>query len=321
MVKFKGARIEGNNIILTSPISQEEFSKFCKDLYGGRIPVYKPVGMFMKHNGNASEARCERDYIDIKNYEFIKNLSEYIPVEPKHLPGAYTKQGSVIEFDCSIKERANFKAAAEVKGRHTVDIATISPFASNLDMNNIIQVFAQVKREDYATDIESLKKDWGSVGACAEALTIANGFLETEYLSTKFGCLMAPKRVKVNYSDFYYYGYDTMVNNHQEHPQVLFEDAKDLLYIENGRNRLRTPIIICYRGTGEMDSSKVMRTLFEEPVRDFIPFEHVRFNISTMVGINVGAFKPNTNIIPLTFFKKVNLDSLQKIIDYYGEVD
>lgn len=321
MIKFKGARLEGNNIVLTTPVSQEEFSKFCKDLYGGRIPIYKPVGMFLKHSGNPGEVRCEKDYVDIKSYDFIKNLSDYIPVETKQLPGAYTSQGTPIEFDTSLEKQAKFKKAAEVKGRRSIEMAVMSPFATNLNMDDVVQVFAAVPREEYATDLDEYKKEYASLGVPADQLQVVTTNITERYGSTRFGCIMAPKRVKINYKDFNYYGFDTIENGVVDNPPVLYEDAKELLYVCAGHNRLRTPIIVCYRGTGEMTAGKIVNTLFDEPIKDFVPFEHVRFNISNFVGVNMAAFKPDTNIIPLTFFKEINRDSLQKIIDYYGEVD
>ena len=104
------------------------------------------------------------------------------------------------------------------------------------------------------------------------------------------------------------------------HPEVLFDDEKELLYREGNNSRTRTPIIICYRGTGEWNHKKVLDTLFNPYVEKFIPFEHVRFNISDVVGVNMSKFVEGSKEIPLTYFRKINETALQKIITYYGEV-
>lgn len=319
MLKFKDAVVSGSKITLKEPISQAEFSKFCKDLYGGGIPVFKPVGVFMTHNAKLV-APGKAEYKDIHSYEFFDNLRGYTPVEAVQLTGAYTKQGAPVDLDTTVKERKDFKERAAVATVSNDVIRVISAFSPSVNMDDIVQVFARTDLTDTPDiDINDTRK-YDQFGFDSAETQVLKDRLRS-YTDSRTGRIILPERVKVKYSEMNYYGYDTYHNKKEMHPMVLFDDEKEMLYREGNNSRVRTPIIICYRGTGEWDYERVKRTLFNPFVDKFIPFEHVRFNISDAVGINMAKFVAGSREIPLTYFRKVNEEALQKIITYYGEVE
>ena len=312
MIKFRDVKVDGNKLILSSPVSQEEFTKIARDWYGSRIPIYKPVGMFMTHGVTLNGAN-DMHYDDIRVYDFISRISDYVPILPKKMAGAYEKQGTAIDFDISIKEREAFRNKAFVHGRHSTEVSTIAPFTNAVNMDNVIQVFARVHKEDLKCDSDWLKPD-------ENRGDIYHNYIEMHYASEKLGGIYLPERLSVDYSKFLYYGYDTWQLSHKEHPMCLVDKSVEILFKSgDGRSRLRTPVIVCYKGTGEMTAAKIINTLFDEPVQEFIPFEHVRFNIANYVNLNMGAFVPGTNVIPLIYLKDVNTEALQIILQNYGE--
>lgn len=316
MNRFKDARIEGNTLVLQHPIeNEEEFSKIVEEWYGSRIPLYKPVGFITSH-GTRINGADNAAYNDIRIYDFVDMLKDYIPVEPKRLEGAYTKQGEPVTFDVSVQNRALFRNRALVRGRMSSSIVTMSPFTSGLDMNSIIQVHARV------TDDDGLKCDSDWLDMEKNRGDIYHNYIERDYTSAKLGGIYLPERLSVEYKNFLYYGYDTWELKHKEHPMCLVNDSVELLFKSgDSRARFRTPIIICYKGTGVMDAIKIEKALFDEPIQEFHPFEHVRFCLSDYVNINMAAFVPGTNKLELIFKRDVNREALQKILQDYGEVD
>lgn len=318
MQEFKGAKIVGNKIILTSPMSEDRFQLFVKNWYGSKIPFCKPVGYFCVHGIDVNSAD-DNHYDDIREYDFVDMLTDYIPVTRKTLPGAYTTQQSAIEFDVSVDARARFRDTALVSGRISKNVKTISPFDPSVDINDIIQVFAKIDKSDLQDDGEWLDLDKNRGDVYHEYL---ERYYKSALVSDEKPVVHLPERLKVKYSDFLFYGYDTWKLTHKENPMCLVNKEVDILFKHGGRrNRLRTPVIICYRGTGEMDASKVMKELFTEPIREFVPFEHVRFNLSQYININMGAFRPGSNEIPIIFTEDVNREALEIILNEYGEDD
>lgn len=315
MSKLKGARVEGNTLILTTPIeTEEEFSEIVTTWYGSKIPIFKPVGFITSH-GTRINGADSAAYNDIRIYDFVDMLKDYIPVEPKKLSGAYTKQGDAVDFDISVQSRALFRNRALVRGRTTTSIVTMSPFTSALDMNKIIQVHARINDEELKSDSEWLNID-------KNRGDIYYNYIERDYMSAKLDGIFLPERLSVEYKDFLYYGYDTWSLNHKDHPMCLVNKPVELLFKSgDSRARFRTPIIICYKGTGIMNAASIEKTLFDEPVQEFHPFEHVRFCISDYVNINMASFVPGSNKLQLIFTSDVNAEALQKILQDYEEVD
>ena len=322
MLEFKDAKVEEGRIILSSPMSEERFRLFVKNLYGSKIPIYKPVGLIFTH-GTFLNPADSSSIDDMRNYEFIAALDKYIPVQHKTLPGAYTSQKNIVDFDVSVKERAEFRKRAFVHGRYSKEVCTVSPFDSTLDMSNVIQVFARIDRNSIPDDASWIAPTYASI---PEVIRFEHGTKVynpgTDEEDEKLGDgIFVPERLRVPYKDFHYYGYDTFKLGHDDHPLCLVNDNPELLFKASSRLRNRTPIIVCYRGRGEMNAASINKELFSEPIAEFMPFEHVRFNISNFVNINMAAFVPNSNVIPFVTQGDVNLEALEVILRDYGEED
>lgn len=320
MFEFKDARVEDGRIILSAPMTEDRFRLFCKNLYGSKIPIYKPVGLIFTHATFLNPADSA-NIDDMRIYEFIAALNNYIPVSPKALPGSYTSQNSYVDFDVSVKDRADFRRRAFVHGRYSKETSTMSPFDSTLDMRKVIQVFARIERNSIPDDAKWIAPTYNDIPESIRfehTTKIYNPGTNEEDEKLGNG-IFVPERLRVHYKDFHYYGYDTFKLGHKDNPMCLVNDDPELLFKASTRLRNKTPIIVCYKGVGEMNAGSITKELFSEPIAEFMPFEHVRFNISNYINVNMSAFRPGSTEIPIIAHWSINNEALETILRDYGE--
>ena len=310
MTKFKDAAVVAGRIILPSSLTKQEADKFLADWYGNSIPIFKPVG-YMEYEHTKFASANDNTDTGYKNFEVMEMLRDFVPVRGFPMRGSFVKYKDQVELKSDVQEHVKFLKKYGVHATNDTVSYHMGIFRPSVDMDNIAQVYCSVKRDDLArigrSDLSNLPSSF------------ANQVLDIYGVNGEEESAIVPMNVEVSYSDFKYFGYDSIVLDHEDKVvDTLIRKSIPALYVEGDSGRLRSPIIILYRGTGCMDSHRIRNELFEYTVKEFHPYNSVLFSLSEYIFINQSDCVEGSSEIRYFSDRAISPNGLQEILRYYG---